>query len=208
MLIGYARVSSHDQSTRLQMDALAAAGCEKVFIEQASGAQRDRPQLKAALDYARDHTGDVLVVWKLDRLARSLSQLIETADALQRRGIDLRSLTEAIDTGSAGGRLVFHLFGAMAEFERGLIRERTQAGLAAARARGRVGGRPPALDPEDLVAARALLADPAISVNEIARRLGVSPATLYRHLPGGRSRAGQGLTPIAPPAGFPASSGE
>jgi len=207
MLIGYARVSTQDQATQLQMDALTAAGCEKVFVEQASGAQRDRPQLKAALDYARDGTGDILVVWKLDRLARSLSQLIETADALQRRSIDLRSLTEAIDTGSAGGRLVFHLFGAMAEFERGLIRERTQAGLAAAKARGRVGGRPLALSPRDLVVARALLADPAISVNEIARRLGVSPATLYRHLPGGRSRAGEGFTPTEPPAGFPSPSG-
>lgn len=185
MLIGYARVSSQDQTPRMQMEALSEVGCGKIFVEQASGAQRDRPQLAGALDYAR--TGDVLVVWKLDRLARSLGQLIETIDGLERRGIGFRSLTETIDTTSPGGRLVFHLFGAMAEFERGLIRERTRAGLLAAKARGRVGGRPAALSPEDLVVARALLADPAISVTDIARRLGVAPATLYRHLPGGRS---------------------
>jgi len=187
MLIGYARVSTHDQTPHLQMDALSGAACEKVFVEQASGAQRDRPQLLAALDYARDGAGDILVVWKLDRLARSLSQLIETVEALDRRGIGLRSLTEAIDTTSAGGRLVFHLFGAMAEFERELIRERTKAGLVAARARGRVGGRPASLSADDLVAARALLSDPTITVADVARRLDVAPATLYRHLPGGRS---------------------
>jgi len=126
------------------------------------------------------------VVWKLDRLARSLSQLIETADLLQKRGVGLKSLTEAIDTTSAGGRLVFHMFGAMAEFERSIIRERTKAGLDAARARGRTGGRPPALSAKDISAAKALLSDPEITVNEVARRLKVSPSTLYRHLPGGR----------------------
>ena len=134
MLIGYARVSTQDQNPALQLDALTAAGCERVFVEKASGEQRDRPELKAALDYARENAGDVVVVWKLDRLARSLSQLIDTADLLQRRAIGLRSLTEAIDTTSAGGRLVFHVFGAMAEFERSIIRERTKAGLDAARA--------------------------------------------------------------------------
>jgi DNA invertase Pin-like site-specific DNA recombinase len=187
MLIGYARVSTQDQNADLQCDALRASGCEKIFVELASGGQRDRPQLKAALDYARPDAGDVLVVWRLDRLARSLVQLIETVEKLERRGIGFRSLTEAIDTTSAGGRLIFHVFGAMAEFERAVIRERTQAGLTAARARGRVGGRPAALNDKDLVAARALLRDPAISVEAVARRLGVAASTLYRHLPGGRS---------------------
>jgi DNA invertase Pin-like site-specific DNA recombinase len=186
MLIGYARVSTQDQTADLQTDALRATGCERIFIEHASGAQRDRPQLKAALDHARDDAGDVLVVWRLDRLARSLGQLISTVEALERRGVGFRSLTEAIDTTSAGGRLVFHLFGAMAEFERGIIRERTRAGLDAARARGRVGGRPAALNAKDLAAARALLRDPAITVEAVAKRLGVAPSTLYRHLPGGR----------------------
>ena len=187
MLIGYARVSTQEQSPRLQLDALEAAGCGKVFVEKASGAQRDRPELKAALGYLRDGAGDVLVVWKLDRLARSLKQLIETVEGLEARGIGFRSLTEAIDTTTAGGRLVFQIFGALAEFERQVIRERTTAGLAAARARGKKGGRPPALSPKDLTAARALLRDPAITVEEVARRLKVAPATLYRHPPGGRS---------------------
>ena len=186
MLIGYARVSTQDQTPALQIDALKAAGCERIFMEKASGAQRDRPELMAALDYIRGDVEDVLVVWKLDRLARSLSQLIETADLLQKRGVGLKSLTEAIDTTSAGGRLVFHMFGAMAEFERSIIRERTKAGLDAARARGRTGGRPPALSAKDISAAKALLSDPEITVNEVARRLKVSPSTLYRHLPGGR----------------------
>ena len=188
MLIGYARVSTADQDPALQLDALKAVGCERVFVEKASGAQRDRPELKAALGFARDHAGDVLVVWKLDRLARSLPQLIATVEDLDQRGIGFRSLTEAIDTTTAGGRLVFHIFGAMAEFERSVIRERTRAGLDAARARGRKGGRPSKLSPKDLAAARAMLADPDITVEEVARRLGVAPATLYRHLPGGRGR--------------------
>ena len=187
MLIGYARVSTQDQSPALQLDALKAAGCERVFVEKASGAQRDRPQLKSALDFARSDTGDVLVVWKLDRLARSLSQLIDTVDLLEKRGIGFRSLTEAIDTTSAGGRLVFHMFGAMAEFERSIIRERTRAGLDAARARGRIGGRPPSLSPKDIAAAKAMLKDPEITVTEVAKRLKVAPSTLYRHIPGGRS---------------------
>src|SRR6478735_3970281 len=139
---GYARVSTQEQDLALQLDALREAGCNKVFEEKASGAQRDRPALKAALDYMR--AGDTLVVWKLDRLARSLKQLIETVEKFGERGVGLRSLTEAIDTTTAGGKLVFHLFAALAEFERGVIRERTLAGLQAARARGRLGGRPPA----------------------------------------------------------------
>ena len=185
MLIGYARVSTQDQKPELQLDALKAAGCEKVFEEKASGAQRDRPQLTAAVEYMRQ--GDTLVVWKLDRLARSMKQLIETVEGLDGRGIGFRSLTEAIDTTTPGGKLVFHIFGALAEFERSIIRERTTAGLKAARDRGRLGGRPPALSAADLAAARAMLSDPEITVEAGAKRLGVAPSTLYRHLPGGRS---------------------
>lgn len=193
MLVGYARVSTQDQNPALQLDALTAAGCEKVFTEKASGAQRDRPELAAALSYMR--AGDSLVVWKLDRLARSLPQLIETVATLEDQGIGFRSLTEAIDTTTAGGKLIFHIFGALAEFERSVIRERTRAGLKAARDRGRKGGRPPALSAADLAAAKALLRDPAITVDEVANRLKVSPATLYRHLPGGRGGIGaQGET--------------
>ena len=193
MLVGYACVSMHYQNPALQLDALTAAGCEKVFTEKASGAQRDRPELAAALSYMR--SGDSLVVWKLDRLARSLPQLIETVATLEDQGIGFRSLTEAIDTTTAGGKLVFHIFGALAEFERSVIRERTRAGLKAARDRGRKGGRPPALSAADLAVAKALLRDPAITVDEVATRLKVSPATLYRHLPGGRGGIGaQGET--------------
>lgn len=184
MLVGYARVSTQDQDLALQREALTTAGCEKLFTEKASGAQRDRPALQAALQYTRG--GDTLVVWKLDRLARSLKQLIETVEELEERKIGLRSLTEAIDTTTSGGRLVFHVFAALAEFERGLIRERTRAGLDAARAQGRTGGRPPAMKATDLAAARALLRDPEITVADAAKRLGVAPSTLYRHLPGGR----------------------
>jgi len=185
VLVGYARVSTQDQRPELQLDALKGAGCAKVFVEKASGALRERPELQAALQYMRP--GDTLVVWKLDRLARSLKQLIETVEALEKRTIGFRSLTEAIDTTTAGGKLVFHIFAALAEFERSIIRERTRAGLDAARARGRSGGRPPALTEKDLQQARALLTDPEIAVEEVARRLGVGASTLYRHLPGGRS---------------------
>lgn len=185
MLVGYARVSTQDQNPDLQLDALSAAGCERVFMEKASGAQRERPELKAALDFMR--SGDSLVVWKLDRLARSLPQLIDTVAQLEAREIGFRSVTEAIDTTTAGGRLIFHIFGALAEFERSVIRERTRAGLQAARERGRKGGRPPALSPADLAAAKAMLRDPEITVAEVARRLKVAPATLYRALPGGRA---------------------
>jgi DNA invertase Pin-like site-specific DNA recombinase len=183
-LVGYARVSTHEQSTDLQHDALTRAGCARIFSESASGAQRDRPELARALDYMRP--GDTLVVWKLDRLARSIKQLIETVEDLQGKGIGFRSLTEAIDTTTAGGKLTFHIFAALAEFERSIIRERTRAGLDAARARGRVGGRPPSLTDKDIEAARTLLSNPDITVEQVAKRLGVSPATLYRHIPGGR----------------------
>jgi len=184
MLIGYARVSTQDQNPQLQLDALTAAGCERIFQEKASGAQRERPQLQAALDYLRP--GDVLVVWKLDRLARSLKQLIETVELLEEKGIGFQSVTESIDTTTPGGKLIFHIFGSLAEFERSIIRERTKAGLAAARAHGRVGGRPKALSEEDLAAAKALLRDPSITVAAAAKRLGVATSTLHRYLPGGR----------------------
>lgn len=185
MLIGYARVSTQDQNPEMQLDALQAAGCEKIFTEKASGAHRDRPQLKEAMEYMR--RGDTLAVWKLDRLARSLKQLIETVEDLEERGIGLRSLTESIDTTTSGGRLVFHIFAALAEFERSVIRDRTRSGLESARKRGRTGGRPPALSEQDIQAAKALLRDPKITVEEVAERLKVAPSTLYRHIPGGRS---------------------
>ncbi len=182
--VGYARVSTRDQTVALQLDALNAARCVRVFEETASGAQRDRPQLAAALDYMR--AGDTLVVWKLDRLARSTKQLIETVENLARQGIGFCCLTQDIDTTTASGRLVFTIFSAIAEFEREIIQERTRAGLDAARARGRKGGRPPALKARDLKEAHVLLADPEITVEQVAARLKVSASTLYRHLPGGR----------------------
>lgn len=185
MLIGYARVSTIDQNPQLQIDALEQAGCERIFTEHASGALRDRPQLRAALEYARCQ--DSVVVWKLDRLARSTRQLLETVEILQERGIGLRSLTEAIDTTSAGGRLILHVFAAIGEFERSLVIERTRAGLESARKMGRTGGRPRALSEQDAAVARAMLRSREVTVEEVARRLGVSAATLYRHLPGGRS---------------------
>ncbi len=185
MLIGYMRVSTQDQNLRMQRDALSAAGCERVFEETASGAIRDRPQLAAVLDYMR--AGDTLVVWRLDRLARSVRQLIDTIELLEKREIGLRSLTESIDTTTPGGRLVFHIFAALAEFERGIIRERTTAGLVAARAQGRIGGRPPALKASDIAVAKAMLSTPEVSVKEVARRLGVSVSTLYKHIPAARA---------------------
>ncbi len=185
MQVGYARVSTRDQSSTLQTDALVAAGCERTFLEMASGASRDRPELKAALSYLR--AGDTLVVWKLDRLARSVRQLVETAGDLDARGIGLKVLTQQIDTTTPGGRLVFHMFAAIAEFERELTLERTHAGLAVARAAGRRGGRKPALGPAEVKRAKAMLTDPTITVEEVAAQLGVPISTLYRHIPGGRS---------------------
>ena len=184
-MVGYARVSTRDQSPALQLDALREAGCERTFMEKASGAQRDRPELAAALDYIR--AGDTLVVWKLDRLARSVRQLVETAEDLQQRGIGLKVLTQQIDTTTPGGRLVFHVFAAMAEFERELTLERTHAGLVAAKALGRRGGRKPAMGAAEIRRAKAMLAEPTITVEEVAQQLGVRASTLYRHIPGGRS---------------------
>lgn len=183
-LIGYGRVSTDEQTTALQEDALRAAGCERVFLEKASGTitPKDRPELARALDFLRP--GDVLVVWRLDRLARSMKDLIETVTEIERRGVGFRSLTEAIDTSSAAGRLTFHLFSALSEFERQLLVERTRAGLRAAAARGRMGGRRPTLTKAHLADAEALLhlgRDPAV----VAERLGVTRATLYSYLPDG-----------------------
>ena len=165
MLVGYARVSTRDQSPALQLDALREAGCERVFTEKASGAARDRPELKAALDYIR--AGDTLVVWKLDRLARSVRQLVETAEDLANREIGLRVLTQAIDTTSPGGRLVFHVFAAVAEFERELTLERTHAGLAKAKALGRRGGRKPAMGPAEIKRAKAMLAETLVASSPV-----------------------------------------
>ena len=177
--VGYARVSTLDQDLSLQLDALAAAGCEKVFEDHASGARADREGLQAALDYVRD--GEVLVVWKLDRLGRSLPHLIETVTALSKRGVGFRSLTEAIDTTTPGGRLVFHIFGALGQFERDLIQERTRAGLAAAAARGRKSGRKPVITDEKLKRARGMIGK-GLTVREIATRLKVGKTALYEAL--------------------------
>lgn len=187
MLIGYARVSKDDQNLELQRQALKKAGCKRVYEEMASGAQRDRPQLNAAMSFMRE--GDTLVVWRLDRLARSLKQLIETVDVFDQRGTHLHSLTEKIDTSTPGGKLIFHIFGALAEFERGLIRERTLAGLAAARAKGRVGGRPRSINEKQLKAAKAMLSAGELTVAEIAQQIGVSEASLYRYLPAARANS-------------------
>ena len=185
MLVGYARVSTDLQSTDGQIDALNTAGCERVFEESMSGTRADRPQLAAALEFARE--ADVLVVTRLDRLARSMRQLLTTVDALPTRGIGLRSLHENIDTTSATGRLVLHIFAALGQFEVELLRERTRIALAASRARGRIGGRPPALDAIKVTAAKAMLASGTMTASEIALQVGCSASTLYRHVPGGRT---------------------
>jgi DNA invertase Pin-like site-specific DNA recombinase len=186
LFIGYGRVSGSEQNLDLQRDALKHAGCKKVFTDKISGARSDRPGLGDALNYARD--GDVIVVWRLDRLGRSLSHLIATIQDLEQRGIGFRSLTEALDTTTTGGRLVFHIFGALAEFERNLIRERTKAGLAAARLRGRVGGRPRSMSDDKIRAAKKLLAD-GTPPRDVAEIVGVSVPTLYRWIPASRSAA-------------------
>ena len=179
-LLGYARVSTTAQDPALQHDALTAAGCYRVWTDTASGALTARPALGDVLE--RLGPGDVLVVWRLDRLARSLRHLLQLIDELTSRGVGFRSLTESIDTTTATGRLVLHLFGALGEFERDLLRERTAAGLQAAAARGRRGGRPVLMTPAKLAAAKALLVDEQHSVTKVAAAVGVSRATLYRAL--------------------------
>lgn len=179
--VGYARVSTFEQLLDLQQDALNAAGCTRTFTDTASGGRSDRSGLQQALDYVRE--GDVLVVWRLDRLGRSLKYLIEIITTLNERGVGFKSLTEQIDTTTSGGKLIFHVFGALAEFERDIIRERTQAGLAAARARGRMGGRPRKLDGASKVAmAQALYDDQTHSIADICKTLGISRTTLYRSI--------------------------
>lgn len=179
MLVGYARVSTSDQNLDLQIDALKTAGCERIFTDQESGAKEDRVGLVQALGFVRE--GDSLVVWKLDRLGRSLKHLVETVTELEKVGIGFKSLQESIDTTTPGGKLVFHLFAALAEFERDLIRERTKAGLKAARARGKKGGRPKAMDEKKRAMAQRLREDPSLSVADICKQLGVSSATFYRY---------------------------
>lgn len=179
-VIGYARVSTPDQDATMQREALNAAGAVKVFVDVASGAKADRPGLAAALAYLRE--GDTLAVWKLDRLGRSLPHLVQTVAELAQRGVGFRSLTESIDTTTPNGRLVFHLFAALADFERDLIRERTRAGLAVAKARGRKGGRKPAVTAEKLARARELIDAKGLTVREAAARVKVGKTALYAAL--------------------------
>lgn len=179
-ILGYARVSTIEQNPQLQLDALVGAGCERIWTDHASGVLDQRFELAAVLDYLRP--GDTLVVWRLDRLARSTRHLLELSERFAEQNIGLRSLTEAIDTTTPAGRLVFHIFGAIAEFERDLIKERTQAGLAAARARGRVGGRPTKMTPQKIAIARRLRDERELTMAQIADTIGVSRPTLYRHL--------------------------
>lgn len=180
MLIGYARVSTQDQSLDPQINALNAAGCEKLFTDTASGGRMDRTGLKDALSHLR--AGDVLVVWKLDRLGRTTRGMLEFASDLETRKVGLKSLTDHIDTTNAAGRMFFTLMSAFAEMERELIRERTRAGLEVARARGRKGGRPPALSPAQIEAAKIMLKDPNMTAVAVAKAFGVSKTTLYRNV--------------------------
>jgi DNA invertase Pin-like site-specific DNA recombinase len=180
MNIGYARVSTQDQNLDLQNDALKAAGCENIYTDKMSGAKTERPGLEKIMSFIRK--GDTLVVWKLDRLGRSLKHLIQVMNQLEERGIYFKSVQESLDTSTPGGKLIFHVFGALAEFERDIIRERTLAGLAAARARGRVGGRPRKLSKKQVEMAKNLMKDISIPIAEICKTLGVSKATLYRYI--------------------------
>jgi DNA invertase Pin-like site-specific DNA recombinase len=180
MIIGYARVSTTDQSLNPQTDYLSEAGCEKLFTDVASGARTQRPGLDKAISFCRK--GDIFVVWKLDRMGRLMSHLIEMIQELEKKGVGFQSLTEKMDTITAGGCLIFHLFGALAEFERDLIRERVQAqaGLKSDRARGRKGGRPPVSE-ESKAMAQALMADKSLSIKQICDQLGIAKSTLYKH---------------------------
>jgi len=186
MLVGYARVSTQDQNHDLQQDALTSAGCEKIFTDQASGASVERIGLAEALEFMR--AGDTFVVWRLDRLGRSLKHLVETIQLMASKEVGFKSLQENIDTTTSGGKLVFHLFAALAEFERDIIRERTHAGLTAARARGRKGGRPTVMTDQLQQSAALLRADTSQSISEICRTLGISRATFYRHTKPSQSR--------------------
>jgi DNA invertase Pin-like site-specific DNA recombinase len=178
--IGYARVSTDDQNLDLQRDALALAGCSSIYEEIISGKSTERPELRHCLKALR--SGDTLVVWRLDRLGRSLPDLVGIVSRLEQEEVGFESINERIETTSAAGKLIFHVFAALAEFERNLIRERTRAGLLAARARGRKGGRKPVLDARQLREIRALLSEPEIHAADVARRYGVSRTTLYRYI--------------------------
>ncbi len=180
MYIGYARVSTDDQNLDLQRDALKASGCERLFEDVMTGAKAERPGLRQALEQLRE--GDTLVVWRLDRLGRSLKDLIVRAEELKEMGVGLKSLQEAIDTTSSGGQLIFHIFGALAEFERNLIRERTHAGLSAARARGRKGGRRKVLDAKQRAHAVDLYKARDLTAKEISALMGISRQTLYHYV--------------------------
>ena len=180
MRIGYARVSTGEQKMDLQLDALEDAGCERIYKETTSGAAKSRPELERCLEELRE--GDTLVVWRLDRFGRSLKDLVSKMETLEERGVDFVSLTEGIDTTTAQGRLTFHIFGALAEFERELGRERTMAGLKAARERGRIGGRPRALDEEDIPQVQSLMQNEDVSTKQICDRFEISKATLYRYV--------------------------
>ncbi len=179
MLIGYARVSTHDQNLDLQQDALYAAGCEKVFFDELSGAKAARPELQKAMDTLRE--GDVLVVWRLDRLGRSLRNLLELVEKLKERKVGFRSIQESMDTSTSGGNLIFQVFGALAEFERNIIRDRTNAGLAAARARGRTGGRPKKLDEQQRQLVTRLYRE-GTPIPEILKTAKISKSTLYSYM--------------------------
>jgi DNA invertase Pin-like site-specific DNA recombinase len=183
-LIGYARVSTQDQHLHLQQDALKSAGCLKIFTDTISGAKQERKGLEEALNFLRE--GDILVVWRLDRLGRSLKDLIERLTELHAKNIGFKSLTESIDTTTSGGKLIFHIFGALAEFERDIIRERTNAGLTAARARGNKGGRPrsPLSEGKKLQMARRMYEDQSMSVRDICRGLNIPRSTFYKYVRG------------------------
>jgi len=180
MVYGYARVSTGDQTTDLQRDALEKAGCDRIFTDVASGARAHRPELDHMLDLLRE--GDTVVVWKLDRLGRSMQNLVDLMTIFDERKVQFRSLTEAIDTSTPGGTLVFNIFGSLAQFERDLIRERTRAGLEAARARGRKGGRPAKLDAKQVREVRRLYASRTVTVDQIAAMMHVGRSTIYRCL--------------------------
>ncbi len=180
MLIGYARVSTHDQTLSLQKDALEKAGCDRIFADTVSGTKMERKGLSEALSHLR--SGDALVVWRLDRLGRSLRHLIDTITELHERGVGFKSLQENIDTTTSGGKLVFHIFGALAEFEREIIRERTQAGLASARSRGKVGGRPKTLSARQVQMLRNMAADKSLTIADICKTLGIGRTTFYRYV--------------------------
>lgn len=180
MLIGYARVSTQEQHLELQIDSLKKCGCDKIFTDTESGSKTDRKGLIDTLYFLRE--GDILIVWKLDRLGRNLKHLIDVVNDLSKRNIGFQSIQERIDTTTSGGKLIFHIFASLAEFERDIIRERTNAGLKAARARGRVGGRPRVMDNKKIAIAKSLVKDPKNSITDICKTLNISRATLYRYL--------------------------